>query len=194
MFFYSQPNLTCTRVSHSNPASYSRPREIGQISHLICLFLVDCDRPIVGFTLALNSLISIVFCDQMPEMLLKISQLATFPWKCLALPCCSISLPSFHRKLKLAFGCRKSVCCSFRFLKVRLLISVLKRIVSVNEFLPLSLKVKGSKRNNELKRFCGQISKWKSFNSMQLTEIIKKSYLVGQLTLSSETNAREVEP
>ena len=61
MFFYSQPNLTCTRVSNSNPASYSRPREIGQISHLICLFLVDCDRPIVGFTLALNSLISIVF-------------------------------------------------------------------------------------------------------------------------------------
>ena len=61
MFFNSQPNLTCTRVSHSNPASYSRTREIGQISDLICLFLVDCDRPIVGFTLALNFLISIVF-------------------------------------------------------------------------------------------------------------------------------------
>ena len=106
----------------------------------------------------------------MPEMLLKISQLAIFPWKCLALPCCSISPPSFHRKLKLAFGCWKSVCCSFRLLKERLLISVLKRIVSVNEFLPLSLKVKGSKRYNELKRFCGQISAWKSFDSMQLTQ------------------------
>ena len=99
----------------------------------------------------------------MPEMLLKLSQLAIFPGKCLALSCCSISPPSFHRKLKLAFGCWKSVCCSFRLLKERLPISVLKRIVSVNEFLPLSLKVKGSKRYNELKRFCGQISKWKSF-------------------------------
>ena len=83
----------------------------------------------------------------------KNQQLAIFPRKCLALPCCSISPPSFHRKLKLAFGCWKSVCCSFRLLKVRLLISVLKRIVSVNEFLPLSLKVKVSKRYNELKRF-----------------------------------------
>ena len=118
MFFYSQPNLTCTRVSHSNPASYSRPREIGQISDLICLFLVDCDRPIVGFTLALNSLISIVFCDQMPEMLLKISQLATFPWKCLALPLL-FNIPAFLPK--------EIETCLWLLKKRLLLISIFER-------------------------------------------------------------------
>ena len=79
--FYSQPNLTCTRVSHSNPASYSRPREIGQISDLICLFLVDCDRPIVGFILALNSLISIVFLRINARNFAKNQSTCNLPWK-----------------------------------------------------------------------------------------------------------------
>ena len=154
MLFYSQTNLTCTRVSHINPEpshffKTKRDRSDFSLDWFVPYWLRSAKS---WFHTVLN-LSSQLFLRLNARNIAKNQQLAIFPRKCLALPCCSISPPSFHRKLKLAFGCWKSVCCSFRLLKVRLLISVLKRIVSVNEFLPLSLKVKVSKRYNELKRF-----------------------------------------